>query len=167
MELISVVNSLVITVSDWIQIGGIAITAGLSIWIVNTIQAKVDSKRFIKEFFINEILEIRNEYRVLIGQLKNGELKPRMVKYKTKELNIRVNDLMSILKEQYNINFNYLLSYQLELLSIVMDSREFITNFTSNSTFSLSEQTLGDLSVFENENDGKFSKLIMEVNKFE
>lgn len=165
MELILVVNSCAITVSDWIQIGSILITASLSIWIVKTIQAKVDSKRFIKEFFINEILEIRNEYRVLIGQLKNGELKPRMIKYKTKELNIRVNDLMSILKEQYNINFSYLLSYQLELLSIIMDSNEFVTNFASNSTFSLSEQTLGDLSIFENENDGKFSKLIMEVNK--
>lgn len=84
----------------------------------------------------------------LIGQLKSGELKPRMIKYKTKELNIRVNDLMSILKEQYNINFNYLLSYQLELLSIIMDSEEFVANFSSNSAFSLSEQTLGSLSNF-------------------
>lgn len=72
---------------------------------------------------------------------------------------------MSILKEQYNINFNYLLSYQLELLSIIMDSEEFVANFSSNSAFSLSEQTLGSLSIFENENDGKFSRLIMDVNK--
>lgn len=162
MELISEIS-----VSDWIQIGGIVITAALSVWIVITIQTKVDSKRFIKEFFIDEILEIRNEYRALIGQLKSGELKPRMIKYKTKELNIRVNDLMSILKEQYNINFNYLLSYQLELLSIIMDSEEFVANFSSNSAFSLSEQTLGSLSIFENENDGKFSRLIMDVNKSE
>ena len=61
--------------ADWIALFGVLVNAGLAYWIVRTIQNNLTNKRVLKDHFINEIKEIRNDYKTCLNNLYSNKLK--------------------------------------------------------------------------------------------
>src|SRR5436190_2102009 len=76
-----------------------AIGVAVTLWLVAVVQNGINNRRLLKDHFIKEVLEIRKEYLDLLRRLQAGEVGAKDVAYLFQQINIRVEDLMPILKK--------------------------------------------------------------------
>ena len=58
--------------SDWIELLGILLTAGIGIWIAKGIQNSVNKTRALRDFFIQELSSLRQDYQGFINSILAG-----------------------------------------------------------------------------------------------
>lgn len=158
-NLISTLNT-----SDYISVVGIIVNSLLAIWIVRTLQSNLANKRYLKDHLIQEIKNLRNEYSKFLNELNSGNMKPQKVAPWFKLMNIKVHDTMELVNEKYKIDKDLLKNYQVELRDLVTEFEEFNTNYRKNCNIQLGSQSLRDLIQFQQKNQSKFNKLIININ---
>lgn len=150
--------------SDIISIIGIVINSVLAIWLITSLQKNLANKRYLKDHIIEEIKDLRNEYKKFLNDLYIGKLKPKQILPWFKLMNIKVKDTMDIINSKYHIDKDLLKNYQVELRNIITEKDEFNENFKENKAVKLSESSLRDLIIFQQKNNSKFNDLIINVN---
>lgn len=150
--------------SDWISIMGLLVNAFLAFWIVKTIQNRLANKRVLKDHFISEIKEIRNEYRNCLSNLYSCKTHPRIVIPWFKLMNIKVNDVMSVLNSKYSIDKNYLLPYQHDLQEMITNNEDFINQFKNDNNVTFTESSKIQFIKFQQENNQLFNDIIIKIN---
>lgn len=150
--------------SDWIDITGLLINSFLAFWIVKTIQNRLTNKRVLKDHFITEIKEIRNEYRNFLSNIYSCKTHPRIVIPWFKLMNIKVNDIMSVLNVKYSIDRNYLLPYQHDLQELITNNEDFITQFNDDKNVTFTETSKIQFIKFQQENNQLFNDIIIKIN---
>lgn len=158
-NLISTLNT-----SDYISVVGIIVNSLLAIWIVRTLQSNLANKRYLKDHLIQEIKNLRNEYSKFLNELNSGNMKPQKVAPWFKLMNIKVHDTMELVNEKYKIDKDLLKNYQVELRDLVTEFEEFNTNYRKNCNIQLGSQSLRHLIQFQQKNQSKFNKLIININ---
>ncbi|TND09852.1 MAG: hypothetical protein FD123_780 [Bacteroidetes bacterium] len=151
--------------SDWIEIFGILINAGLAIWIVITIQNRLTNKRVLKDYFISEVKDLRNEYKICLSNLYTGKTYPKSVTPWFKLMNIKVNDLMKILQEQYKIDKDILKPYQNDLRELITEDENFIKQFKNDKPIEFNDSSKNSFMKFQQQNNSLFNKLIISINE--
>ena len=68
-----------LSTSDWVNIFGFAVNAGLAIWIIKTIQYNQNNRRVLKDHFINEMKDIRTEYKNCLNNLYSNNTHPQRI----------------------------------------------------------------------------------------
>lgn len=147
-----------------IDIIGIIVNFFLAIWIVRILQNNLTNKRYLKDHLIQEIKDLRSEYKKFLNDLNAGNLKPRKILPWFKLMNIKVQDTMEVVSEKYNLDQDLLKSYQVELRELVTEFEEFNLNYKDNKVISLQESSLRELIQFQQNNHSKFNALILEIN---
>lgn len=160
----SIENS-ILSVGDIISIAGIIINSTLAIWVVKTLQNNLANKRYLKDHLIEEVKELRLDYRVFLNDLNSGKLKPKQITPWFKLMNIKVQDTMELLHTKYKIDNTQLNPYQIELRNIVTEQEEFNENYKTNKSINLKESSKRELITFQQVNSSKFNKLIIEINE--
>lgn len=150
--------------SDWVDIIGLGVNSALAFWIVKTIQNRLTNKRVLKDHFINEIKEIRNEYRTCLSNLYANKTHPKTVLPWFKLMNIKVNDLMSILNTKYKVDKNLLMPYQRDLQELVTNNEDFMNQFKSDKPVEFSDSSKVQFIKFQQEHNQLFNDLIIKVN---
>lgn len=150
--------------SDYLDIFSLIINSFLAIWIVYIIQNNLNNKRILKDHFINEIKELRKEYKNFLNSLYLGKLKPKEVIPWFKLMNIKSKNLLFLLNKKYKVDKNALHPYQIHLRKIVTEFSEFDENFKTNREFKLSEESKNELIIFQQDYNGIFNSLIMDIN---
>jgi len=153
-------------ISDWIAIGAVLINGGLAFWIVRTIQNKLANKRVLKDHFIAEIKEVREQYKCQLNNLYSGKCKPKELLPWFKLMNIKVNDLMTLVNQKYKIDKEKLKPYQTDLRNVVTESEDYINNFKQNREIEFSDKSKTDIIQFQQLNNSIFNELIVSVNDF-
>ncbi|TYA78538.1 hypothetical protein [Seonamhaeicola marinus] len=153
-----------IELSDIIAIVGVIVNSLLAIWIVKTLQNNLTNKRYLKDHVIEEIKDLRNEYKKFLNELYQGRLKPKQILPWFKLMNIKTQDVMEIINQKYGLDKESLKSYQIELRNMVTEQEEFSENFKQNKCFTLKESSLRDLLLFQQNNNSKFNQLIIDIN---
>ena len=94
--------------SDWLSITGIAVSAiGIvvsalvAIWVVDTLQKKLDRTHQLKDHFSKEVLAVREQYRNLVRDLTGTSQRPKQIVNNFKMTGIYANDLLKLLNTQY------------------------------------------------------------------
>lgn len=152
------------SVSDYISLLAIVVNSVLAIWIVKVLQNGQTNKRYLKSHLIQEIKEIKIEYKKFLNQLNTRGLKPQSIPPWLKLMNIKIQDLMELVKEKYDIEHDHLKEYQINLRSTVTELEEFIGSYKQNNNFKLDSDSLDKIIKFQQENYSKFNKLIVEIN---
>lgn len=98
---------------------GIIVAGSVAIWVVNTIQKRIDNQRSIKKHLIDEVIEIRRSYREIINQTTCGEFRPKDIKSRLRVLSSRITDLINLINIQFKPKvirqgFSFTLSIGLE-----------------------------------------------------
>lgn len=155
-------------VSDILQIAvdllDIVVTTLVSIWIVKTIQKKLNNERSIKDYFISEVSVIQNEYRTLLSNVMSSREIPKLLKVKFNNLNTKVNSLMKLLSTKYAIPANMLAVYQTQLQMIIEDDMGYAKAYRQNSRFTLTQKTMNAIYKLDNENNHLFYDIIVKIN---
>ena len=84
---------------DWISIVNIIITSVIGVWIAVAVQNNLTKSRYLKEYFINEIKEIRDLYKSFVNHLYVGDKSAKDVKEWFKIMSERVQNLDKFLHE--------------------------------------------------------------------
>ena len=151
-------------ISDFIDLLGIVVNSGLAIWVVSTLQNNLTNKRYLKDHLIKEICEIRGDYKKFLTELYNGRIKPKAVVPWFKLMNIKTRDIMEILSQKFEIDSDFLKPYQSDLRTTVTELNEFIANYSLDTPLTLEENSKRELIKFQQENNNKFNKIIIDIN---
>lgn len=158
----------VLTTTNWISILGIIVNSGLAIWIVRTIQNKLTNKRTLKDHFINEVKDIRNEYKTCLSNLYSNQTKPKKVIPWFKLMNIKVDDLMLLISTKYKkVERNFLNPYQIEIRELITENDDFISKFESDDTLNFSENSKSQIIIFQQKHNHLFNDVIILINDAE
>ena len=155
-----------IDMSNWIDLIGIIVNAGLAYWIVRTIQNKLTNKRVLKDHFINEIKDIRIEYKNCLNNLYSNNTHPQRIIPWFKLMNIRVSDLMALINQKYKIDLKKLEPYQNELRELVTNNIDFINQFKKDK-ITFSEASRSALIKFQQSHNKLFNEIIIDINDSE
>tara|TARA_R110002167_G_scaffold71696_9_gene202210 strand:+ start:7667 stop:8161 length:495 start_codon:yes stop_codon:yes gene_type:complete len=150
--------------SDVIEIIGIVVNSILAIWVVKSLQNNLTNKRYLKDHLIQEVKDLRSEYKKFLNDLYGGKLKPQQVLPWFKLMNIKTQDTMDLIHQRYGVDKDTLKNYQIELRNLVTEQEEFNENYKENKNIKLRESSFRDLLIFQQENNSKFNKLIIDVN---
>lgn len=153
--------------SNWIDLIAIIVNALLAYWIVKTIQNRLQNKRVLKDHFINEIKEIRNEYKTCLSNLYSDNTIPSRVIPWFKLMNIRVTDIMTHINEKYGVDKDKLKPYQRELQELITNNSDFMAQFRSTTAIKFSENSKTQMIVFQQSNNKLFNDIIVAINDSE
>lgn len=149
--------------ADWIALLGVLVNAILAYWIVRTIQNKLTNKRVLKDHFINEIKEIRNDYKTFLNNLYSNTTHPQRVIPWFKLMNIKVDDLMKIVHTKYSIDKGKLKPYQIELQELITNNEDFIAQYNGEKVV-FSETSRTQLIKFQQSHNQLFNEIIITIN---
>lgn len=153
-----------IDLSDWISIFSVIINSLLAIWIISTVQNKLTNKRVLKDHLINELKDIRIEYRSFLNQLYSNKLRPKQITPWFKLMNIKINDLISLIENKHKIDNKILNPYQIELRDLITELKEFIKCYKNNDLITLKEKSQNKVISFQQKNNHLFNDLIVKIN---
>lgn len=142
-----------------VSIAGVLVTC----WLAVSVQSGFNNRRILKDHFIREILEIRQEYLDLLRRLQVGDVFAKEVTFLFQQINIRVEDLMPILVEQFKLTQNFR-DYHINILSTVTEIPEYTTKFRGNGKVFLRKDSKEILQSAHANNMGVFTKVIIEIN---
>ena len=113
------VNYQGLTPSDWIALTSVIVDvlamlvgAFIAVWVVRSIQSKLDSEHKLREYFHSEILSVRDGYRKILDDIYHHTMRPKDFQQRMSSLSILSTDIMIHVKERYDIDDVRLVSFQ-------------------------------------------------------
>ncbi|PBQ30548.1 hypothetical protein CNR22_01770 [Sphingobacteriaceae bacterium] len=149
--------------SDWINIIGVLVNAGLGLWVVLTIQSRATNRRILKDHFISEVKNIRDEYKEFLSKLYGNSIAPKTVVPWFKLMNVKAADLLNLLDQRYSIHKKMLDAYQVELRELITNSPEFNAQF-NNTRLELSVDLQNKVIRFQQNSSYVFNHIITKIN---
>lgn len=158
--------------SDWIAITSILVDviamlvgAFIAVWIVKNIQRKLDAEQKLKEYFLSEMLAIRNGYHQILDEIYRHEMKAQDFKHRMSSLGILSTDIMRHLKEKYKIDDGHLVTFQLDLNEKITEDKIYVAAFFPNDKLSFPAAFETDLREFEAKNNAVFNEILVNLYK--
>ena len=110
-------DSWISIINTFIALSGL----GITFYIANTVNKKLDSERILKNHLMEEVKSLRlYEEEIFRYIIKNEHLRPRYLKSQLGVLDTRISDIMNLLNKRVDIkkeNKKYIV--QLEILMLV------------------------------------------------
>jgi hypothetical protein len=157
------IDKSIFEVADYINIVSIITNIILTIWIITNIQDKSNNKRFLKDHYINEIKDLKNDYKMHLSNLYNCKVSPKTIIPWFKLMNIKVNDVMDEIHCNYGISEDFLNSYQNELRDLLTDNEDFNNQFNDEKLI-FSASSKNSIIKFQQENNKLFNQIILKIN---
>lgn len=152
-----------LTPSDWISILDIGLTSVIGIWIGVSVQKNLTTNRAVKEYFINENSEIRNDYIKFIDELYASKLSSEQIKEWFRLMTIKLNTFEGFMKNEYIISPE-LLSIHNQLKHMLTGSDDFNDQYRS-AHITFCSQVKEDILRYRTSLSNSFTKLILEINR--
>ena len=141
----------------------ILVTAYVAVWVVRSVQRKIDTERTLKDHFAREIISLRKEARSYISDVIKGGMKAQDIKYNYNHLRSHITDLQNILNQKYNINKACLRAYKMNLIKIIEKDEAYINAYQNNHEVTLSNDTTTALQKLGRENDHLFNDVLLMI----
>lgn len=145
-----------LSTGDWISLASIAVDViamavggFLAIWVVQSIQSKLDTEQKLRDYFCSELLSLRNGYRNVMQEVYCHRVKTKDFQKRMSTLGKLSTELMTRLNAKYSVDSQPLINYQLDLNSKVTDSQTYTNAYRHNRTFQLPDDLELDLREFE------------------
>lgn len=141
----------------------ILVTAFVAIWIVQSVQTKIDNEKVLKDFFSSELIQLRADLRTFLAKLMNGGVEAKTIKLEHNLLRVRINDLLSALNKKYKVDKKYLGAYRQNLLKIVEEDENYNKSYANNGRVSLTDETVSKLQKLRSDNDHLFNDILIKL----
>ena len=141
----------------------ILITAFVAIWVVQSVQSKIDSEKVLKDFFSKELILLRSDLRSFLDKLIVGGVEAQSIKREHHLLSVRIQDLLSAINKKYGIDKRFLKAYRLNLMKIVEADNSYVQSFSTNDKVTLMSETVSQLHVLRTKNDHLFNDILLRL----
>jgi len=141
----------------------IIVTAFMAVWVVRSVQRKLENDRILKDYLARELIALRADVRTFLENLINGSLKGKVIKREHHLLSIRMKDLLSVLNKRYNVDKQCLKSYRMNLMKIVEEDDVFQQKFESEDFVTPLKETTLKLHDLRVKNDHVFNDILLKI----
>ena len=148
-----------VTFGDCIALISLAVT----IWIAIIVQGNLTQSRYIREHFIKEITQIRDDYRGLFAQLYTNQLSAKDIKNRLKILSIRLQSIEAFIEAYYQIDSEKIYNIHSEFQKFLTSEDEFNCQF-SNEYIIFSNQTQTKIQKHQGNITHAITKRIIDIN---
>ncbi|HBZ67571.1 MAG TPA: hypothetical protein DEO70_12105 [Bacteroidales bacterium] len=152
-----------ISLSDCIDIVDIIVTSLLGVWIALAVQSNLTKKRYLQEYFISEVKEIRDLYKTFINQLYNDNYSAIEIKEWFKVMSIRAQNLDKFLKLNYKIQGSLIVSKHAEIQQTITLMDDFNINYNSK-VVSFSSNSKKEILELHSELSCNIIQRIIDIN---
>lgn len=156
--------------SDWIALTSIlvdflAMLVGgfIAVWVVRSIQSKLESEQKLKEYFLSEMISIRDGYRKVMDDIYRHVMTPQEFRQRMTSLSIMSTDIMRHLKERYKIDDSKLLLFQLDLNVKITETLVFQNAYSNNTELRFSTIFENDLRQMEADSNTIFNEIFVSL----
>jgi hypothetical protein len=160
-------QTVIIGIQTFFVLAGIFVSAGVGIWIVKTLQDKLANKRVLKDHIIDEVKELRLEYRDFFKKINEDTIIAVQVLPWFKLMSLKADDLLKIANVKYHISTDVLKPYQVDLEALLTENTDFTTQFRSGLPIIFSPDSKNEFVIFEQNNNHLFNDIIMVINESE
>lgn len=158
--------------SDWIALTSIFVDvlamlvgAFIAVWVVKSIQSKLDAEQKLKEYFHSEMLSVRNGYRKIFDDIYHHTMRPKDFIQRMNSLSILSTDIMLHIKERYDIDDVRLVSFQLDLNEKISEAPVFLTAYIPDNVLVFPGAFEAELRQFEAANNSVFNEIFVKLYK--
>lgn len=148
-----------VTVSDIISLSGLIVT----IWIAKTVKINLTKSRFIREHFIHETSQLRDEYRRLFSQLYSGKLSAKVIKDRLKVLTLRIKSLEMFVHIYYKIQGDKLGDAHAKFQQFITAEDDF-NNQYSKKTVNFSSEVKTKIFKYQKDISDAITHRIIDIN---
>lgn len=141
----------------------ILITAFVAIWVVQSVQSKIDSEKVLKDFFSKELILLRSDLRSFLDKLIVGGVEAQSIKREHHLLSVRIQDLLSAMNKKYGIDKRFLKAYRFYLMKIVEADKSYVQSFSTNCKVTLMSETVSQLHDLRTQNDHLFNDILLRL----
>lgn len=166
------VNYQGLTPSDWIALTSVIVDvlamlvgAFIAVWVVRSIQSKLDSEHKLREYFHSEILSVRDGYRKILDDIYHHTMRPKDFQQRMSSLSILSTDIMIHVKERYDIDDVRLVSFQLDLNEKISEESVFLAAYLPNNILEFPKTFEAELRQFEATNNSVFNEILVKLYK--
>lgn len=150
-------------VSDWISILNIIFTSIIGIWIALSVQNNLTKSRYLKEYFINEVKDIRDLYKQFINQLYKNKISAIDIKDWFKIMSERTQNLDKFLHEKFQINNSLIVSKHAEIQQKITSLDEFNEHYRA-PTITFSNSSKNDILKLHSELSCVLTQRVIDIN---
>lgn len=118
-----------IAVSDIID----AIALVVTVWIAIVVQRNLTKNRFLKDYFINELKDLREEYRFFFIDLQNQKLNSKSIKAKLKILSLRIKTIEEYTTKCFSLEDSKLKDLHSNFQQFITGSKPYNMQYKSKS----------------------------------
>jgi len=122
-------NLLVLTVAEWIAIVNIFSTCFVGVLIAISVQNNLTKSRYLRDYFIQEIKDIRDQYKKFLNEIYCGNKSAVDIKDWLKIMSLKINNLNEFLHDNYNIKGSIVKEKHSEIQKFITGSDDFNENF--------------------------------------
>ncbi|WCF99841.1 hypothetical protein [Porphyromonas gingivalis] len=151
-------------ISDWIAVVEIIVTSAIGIWVAITVQNNLTKSRYLKEYFINEVKDIRDLYKSFINRLYKSEISAIDIKDWFKVMSERTQNLDKFLGEEYCKFDSFLIvSKHAEIQQTITSMDEFNENY-KEPTISFANSSKKEILKLHSELSCVLTQRIIDIN---
>lgn len=146
-----------------VSVVDIGITSFIAIWVVRSIQKKIDNEKVLKEYISKELLLLRSDLRSYIEKIISSKVKPKTIKREHHLLSVRIQDLLSIMNIKYGVDKKYLNVYRLYLMKIIEADKTYEQAYLGDKAVILEQKTVLKLHDLMIKHDHRFNDLLLQI----
>jgi len=150
-------------ISDWIGIAEIIVTSVIGIWIAVAVQNNLTKSRYLKEYFINEVKDIRDLYKSFINQLYRNKISATDIKDWFKIMSERTRTLDKFLHEKYKIDNSLIVQKHAEIQQTITNMDEFNEDY-KKKTISFTNSSKNDILKLHSELSCVLTQRVIDIN---
>lgn len=158
--------------SDWIALTSILVDflamlvgAFIAVWVVKSIQSRLDAEQKLKEYFLSEMLSIRDGYRKILDDIYHHTMRPHDFKLRMSSLSILSTDIMRHMNQKYHVDSARLVSFQLDLNEKITDATIYVNAFIPDNVLVFPASFEDELRQFEATNNSIFNEIFVNLYK--
>lgn len=146
-----------------IAVLNIIIMAFIAIWVVQSVQRKLDSEKTLKDFFSRELIELRIDLRAFLDKLIRGGMEAKAIKLEHHLISVRIQDILTALNQKFGIDKKYLKAYRQNLMKIVEADFNYVNQFETNGSVFFDNETVSKLHTLRTNNDHLFNDILLKI----
>ena len=150
--------------SDWISICNLIITSFIGIWLVLIVQKNLTINRAIKDYYIQEINDVRKLYIDFLNNIYKGNRSAKNIKEWFKIISNRIECVERSLNESFYIKDSNISKIHSEIQNFITGTEDF-NNGYRDSKLIFNESTKNEILVFHTNLIKCFIDVVVKINQ--
>lgn len=152
-----------LTTSDIISICDIAITSILGLWIAIGVQRSLTKNRYLREYFISELNNIRDEYKLFFNDIYEDKLNAKSIKDRLKVMSIRIVSFDNNIHQIYKLDACLLKDEHADIQQYITGEDEFNQQY-ANDTISFSSTVKSEILKRQSQLVNSITRRVIDIN---